>query len=93
MMKPSRRIQCSVLHDLGLDEPEVEVEFLGMKNGEGLWSYTLPDGRYYEEFVQHKSAMLPDPFLALKDSAGQVVLESLWSGDAISFVEWLQVST
>ena len=35
MMKPIRWIQWSVLCDLGLDEPEVEVVFLGMKHGEG----------------------------------------------------------
>lgn len=50
-----------------------------------LLVYQLPDGRRFEEYVQANPwSSGPMFFLALKDAAGNVVSESLWTDDQVN---------
>ncbi len=86
-MKPNRWLGLGIIGSLGLAGPEVKVFFIGFKYDDALWGYLLPDGRYYEEFVQVFIKAIPAALIALQDGEGRVVQESLWSDEAIKLTE------
>lgn len=59
---------------------EIESAFAPGVKAFDLSRYELPDGRIYEEYIQAQPwSSGPCYYIALKDSAGEPVRESLWT--------------
>ncbi len=74
-----------------LPVPVARKEVIGQIEGAftdivaNLYRHTMPNGKAYDEFVQATPwSSGPCYFLALKDSDGNVVPESLWSEDELA---------
>lgn len=94
--RPARWLRWDTVMSYGLNGDNLEVFFLGLKEGEGLWSYGFQDGRYFEEDVQrvetfvHYGQERRIVFLALKDVWGDWVQDTLWPEVAIRHALRLQ---
>jgi hypothetical protein len=76
--------------DRTIKVPVAKIEVIGKITGAwtdhvaNLHRYTLPDGRIYEEYVQAEPwSSGPCYFIALKNSKGNVISQSLWTDDEL----------